>query len=1070
MNLPRLLLAGFMAVFTVISSQPAHAVSVRPLLFAGKEAKYVYTGLTATASKSRYGGIMVHILDDAGKPLNNMFLESAGREAARAFKPSNIIKGTYIGAMKETVKRWPIETFGFFMAIGAINTAQLIFDYSKNPVVQEQHVQTQEDPVGHLGFMAFMMGNGTSSYLLNEIYGPDKMAASRFRHFAPFLGMGVGMIASNIVHEIGHFPSLKECAISLPGPEKTKACDKAYEAWLDLDFAEKGHEWAPQLISLFTSFAISGVTTWAASSILRVVGVQVALLFTPGGIYAKGFKAAMWFVNMTMFTGIDVLIRDAIMTPYNNWHKANLLEEAETTLYKELVEQKKNGWKSKGLLPHCYDTKEKPVNLATIREELKDYTSGENCKRDFNGTIFKTRDLLQKWRAFNLEPVAMAHQNWQQHLTQMSSMYGGAKDFYKYFLNEVWEKYYGQYSIYNGQDKSYVYPMDRTYPLFGIKPLNFDQEHKKAFLNDPTSISEMQISAVTRLVMALKEQQDKILPTLNSAAQKKFLAVLEDLGKQDAELIGKTIQKMKVTVYQASTLSNRLKEKVAQVNDIDSAANLAYLYQGMLDSLGKPLPLLAPGEGFTYNYNLHPELGANLANVPFPKNYGTLQTDNMAKSMLAAMIFGPDAEDGTNTVVGVPTGFKATFLPPRIRADDSSFSPTMPPQNVERQNLKFDFFKMHVTSGSGSNLKIYNSILDYLSQGHIRTSVVNKDPQSINKWWSKYPEKDFHNAILDYEDKYQDIIVQLQERMWRKNLSFWGFGEGFWKNRMNELLSIGPASVMAGWNSLKDWAKGPTASGFTKEDGDSSFNNGPVSNGIMESFDQEKKMYLLIMGEMYKDLYTKQHDTTKLMTGTAYANSFDTKTIDAPYLSAEYMQSSTLPILRALRYSDNLQLATIASSFKNVPNKDVLGKVEFSNLRWQKDVMSAFDEITALMKKIKNRAVRDNTGKFITVSTSYVSNAEITAAKDKAIKVLDQIEKGILNNIQVSWYQKTILSECFNGLDQILNEMVALGQIANAVSYTEVINSQNGTMAMSCEKVKQVIYVAGQRKMIETCK
>lgn len=65
-------------------------------------------------------------------------------------------------------RRFPMETMTFFISIGLINGVMLMNDFSQNPLVMDQHLQTLADPIGHLSFYSFMIVNGYATQFLTS--------------------------------------------------------------------------------------------------------------------------------------------------------------------------------------------------------------------------------------------------------------------------------------------------------------------------------------------------------------------------------------------------------------------------------------------------------------------------------------------------------------------------------------------------------------------------------------------------------------------------------------------------------------------------------------------------------------------------------------------------------------------------------------------------------------------------------------------------------------------------------------------------------------------------------------
>lgn len=83
---------------------------------------------------------------------------------------------TILGAQ---VKRFPVETMLFFMALGAVNTITNLSEYSLNPLLMEQHFKSLSDPIGNISFLAFMIANGYAHHFLDSFNFSERIAKSK---------------------------------------------------------------------------------------------------------------------------------------------------------------------------------------------------------------------------------------------------------------------------------------------------------------------------------------------------------------------------------------------------------------------------------------------------------------------------------------------------------------------------------------------------------------------------------------------------------------------------------------------------------------------------------------------------------------------------------------------------------------------------------------------------------------------------------------------------------------------------------------------------------------------------
>lgn len=90
-----------------------------------------------------------------------------GRKMQRHQNTTQDWERTILGSQ---IRRFPMESVMFFFAIGLINGTMIMNDFAQNPLMMEQHFQTLVDPIGHLGFLSFMIVNGyTTEFLSNRM-------------------------------------------------------------------------------------------------------------------------------------------------------------------------------------------------------------------------------------------------------------------------------------------------------------------------------------------------------------------------------------------------------------------------------------------------------------------------------------------------------------------------------------------------------------------------------------------------------------------------------------------------------------------------------------------------------------------------------------------------------------------------------------------------------------------------------------------------------------------------------------------------------------------------------------
>ncbi|MFN7453939.1 MAG: hypothetical protein ACK5RO_04695 [Pseudobdellovibrionaceae bacterium] len=1039
----RIFMAAAMLSTTLTLSfqQPAYAISLSAVR---QGATVIAKGVTSKISKSAAGGHLVTLIGKSGETLGRYSLAPANKESLKKFSPRVIAQSMRAGMHKAggvagaagriaatQITRFPNEAFAFFLAIGAITAGQLIFDYANNPVALEQHLDAQKDPVGHLGFLAFMIANGLVSQPLMAA-----VESKRLRPFIPYMGMAVGMIASNIVHEIGHFPYLQQCVKERvsTGNYEGENCQKAYTAWTEFSFGEKAHEWAPMLMSLFASTFLSGfihvalakAAQWTASRIVTVVAVEVAIGLVPGGLFIKGIRYVGKVAQLGLFVGLDMLIVPLFTVPYKNIKEGGDIDDLDNQLLIGVARKKDNHWQPE--TPQSCWQPEKPDK--------------EKCAHEFVEILKNMQGELSKWREMNLQNVLMSQSNWATNLSQMSGQYRASKSFYRHFLNELWQKKFGPY-------KNYIRIIDRTFPLNGVTPANFNQQRQDAFLDDPESIEKLQLDTVVAAVNGFARRFNAkagLIAQLNQNERAKVLEIHNLLRTLEPSKVGQGLQLMNQYVGKSYPR-------------ISSTPNVRGVLAEYRAAFGDPQPFLKPGLGYFNYYEMHPNHVETVKNVPYKRRFGAVSTPTLPESMLAAMMFGPEIGQLQTSrelkLVQSSSGFKAIFNAPKIITDvlvpiASNQVPSDPASFGRITEMRYRQYTPKTHLGVAAPQKPSSeSLYEFLRKGKIRNDLLNADQRSIGRWWDANAETEYIRAWIDYEDKYQKIIHNLVKKMWRTESSF----------RDN---------------------------GPTKSNSDSVFNNSNVANSIVEALRQEKKMYLLILGELFKDVGER-------------AGVLDEMIGKAPNAPVRSQGDRGDSLMSALRYNNSLDFSALVNrtalktqvrgvNRANVSKPVRLGwKQMDNNLVWQNQILNEFKKLEIELAKIKPQTINKN-GEQIEVPVSAAENAQLRSIKeniDQNLNVLKVILNGTIEPqemamlssqgfaplVSTTEYQKKIIDLCLKGLSNIANEMMTLGLIANSVSYREQHNTEDGFAKPRCINAgaTKTQTVGGVRRVLEGC-
>ncbi len=771
--------------------------------------------LSVVAQKASVKGapVVVDLVAADGHVAQSIVVEAASKQMLEQASPSKVAvaleelkqsgKYSFKAMATEKIIGFPMESFGFFISLGAVMAAQLIFDYSQNPVAYEQLLQSQMDPVGQLAFLSFLIATGASTGPFSNMIMNGKLNP-KLAPFVGYAGMGVGTVAQNIVSEVGHMPGLQQCAkdlwnMSTRSGKKFQGCDESHKAWND-----KGggvglaSEWAPGLVSLLGTMIVSGAVQtglnmtgsaiktslqtrmlmngtmktvlevtgkMATQQILKYTGIEIATFFIPGGIVVKGARLAIagaTFVGqLTVFNGVQYLIDPPIKEAYRDIIDGMSLSDRQKSLMHALIYTKQIGW-----------------------------DSSENL----SSQVQAFSKSMGAWRQSNMTEVSQAQSNWEQAIGSFSGMYDKAHMFYSDFISEIRQRNFGKYKdLYQSGEEVRI--IDQIFSLNGIKAAKVDTKDASVFLSSPEQILAGQQEHLTKVIQSAKTVCLRTTcPQLSSEESKKWNALISELETNNLKRIGKAIDSM--NCYLGIQNPSSSGSCLLMTASLSFKAYLASLHK----ALGAPLPLWNAGQGYVSyysNFNFKPQ---EVDALPFQKSFHGIATTTLAESLLASMIYGPDLEKGESVVVE-HNGFKTIFRPPQIRNDFSI--PEVTADQIGNRTTT-DFLK---------NLDVFQSqIYRYLTTGGIRSSVMAEDAKSFENWWQAYPEKEYLKTWVDYERLYQKNIARLIKRLWQS---------------------------------------------------DDRLNVGPAANGLISNLRQENMTYLMILGEAVRDSKKDKATTVK---------------------------------------------------------------------------------------------------------------------------------------------------------------------------------------------------------------
>ena len=439
--------------------------------------------------------------------------------------------------------------------------------------------------------------------------------------------------------------------------------------------------------------------------------------------------------------------------------------------------------------------------------------------------------------------------------------------------------------------------LERTYPLFGVNQKAFAKEDDR-FVTDPGIAERHQETTLTEVADYIDELlkkgniSERVLRSYPSKLE--FFAKLRDYLRADD-----FDEKAKGYFLIEKTL-----RELSPVNTNGQITNYIFTIKEML---GPWTPLLEKGRGFMYSLEIAPAYNTVLKAVEFPKSQWSVPLDRPSDYFINQMVCGPDANEN-QAVIALTKGFPAMFLPPKIiypnnKAEDFcrtvAVQRTLPANFLYTYDIEKGLYSLDRTDKVG--------VIEYL--------VRNSNPQiygpkenekAFEQWWQLKTESQMVQAFDMFGRQFQVVKNLLSDSMFEQNFSV--------------------------FNSSK-----------------------AAHNGIIKNIKQELKVYLMILGEIFKDNYeSMKHDT---VADKYFAeDKFQPRTV-----TNEFYQRGTSALLEAALdkndpYNMDLRLTTRNSLYLTANwtgQREILNKKSYGKtLKFQKSLLEDFETVANWLKEI----------------------------------------------------------------------------------------------------------------------
>lgn len=523
-----------------------------------------------------------------------------------------------------------------------------------------------------------------------------------------------------------------------------------------------------------------------------------------------------------------------------------------------------------------------------------------------------------------------------------------------------------------------------------------------------------------------------------------------------------------ISTPNAENFSNALLSTVSNLGLKGDDQHLSALTQTLLlvlqAKVGTPTGGSLPGMNYL---NYYESLTQSLEKTPELLEYkrrwnsdstASIHTDSFTESMIAAMIFGPNAEKkqssiAFDSVVLDPIGFPARFIAPQVL--DNSVQFQLPPQTAAVIPTIFNTPVLLQSPQIAADKKSYsqfNNLYDFLTAGLVKKNIFPQNENNFENWWQENIESQYIKSWTQYESLYQQNIARVVE---------------------------------------------------TFNAADSKFNRSDMPNAYLPSILIDAKINLMFAGEIVRDIVQQPGYEVLYKGKSTNYNAIDVRNLETQLPSNRSPRHKKL--IRYLRQNNLMNITAFKDQYFH--GKDATPEKyrhpEFANLEFQEKIFRKFEALTKMLtEKIKVRSMKalNDNAKYessqceklrtdknnpdtekvcVLAPVTTLENDAITKAADdirNEIKAFTELALGAAATIQtadssqnkqsgkevatdtksknakLSDYlnpgQAKIISTAMNNLSNIVNDLEGIAKSINLVSYRENHN-QKGTFENS---------------------
>lgn len=675
-----------------------------------------------------------------------------------------------------TTKRFPMETFTFFVAAGAVTYNTMWIKSAGDPLAMEKHILSLKDPISHISFYTFMQANGFyNNFHMNKlgITSMDPVTRSQMIRRISYQGLAVGSLASSIVADVGM--SIQMCAQQwLNGKkddESLQSCQEAKKQWTA---RKKFSQYFPQIITLWTSQAITEMLESSAhkafdkvaksskvqtlksafkniQKTFKITSADVVITVAPGGAASKVMRFAGAVTKFGAFLAIDQVVTRYLNRPLNNavltWF--GVFDTLSVSMLWNEID--KNNWNLK---------KTKKTQFDSFINEIEKYT-----------------EHMAQWRNHINEQAELDFSGWMEMTNKILNQVDYSNKFYKQFSSELSENLKVRQQVKNRDLEPSAlaeisnYPF-RLLPFYGVSIGDYKTVSGNSideyYLLNPNELEARQREHTLSVAKEYLGKRYKgfkngeygtfkeIILLLNSGIDYKMAVGLKKLNDIYHPYIKSMALKYSGHISPMLSVAGQAMALTQKDYSVDFTNELVSLRA----KLGDPRPAMNPLEGFARAIEVNSVYKQSASLAKFGK--WSLRKGYILSKPSDLMIY--------NIICGQPAG---KLNKTKLLGQDM-FSPEFAPPALIKNSQEREQYCDDLTVGRTmySNktigLNVTKMLLNNIDYNIIGSAGNGYNPDLFDQWWFKKVSQPINKEFNYYDNLFRKVVTEFNEKYNKK--------------------------------------------------------------------------------------------------------------------------------------------------------------------------------------------------------------------------------------------------------------------------------------------------------------